>query len=437
MSFFKRNIFTNFDNVARVTHWLFFATFVLVPFSIRYVFHSHEAYLTGAYSDFTSFSIYIVDIILIFLLILVSAFHMKQQVSKLWLYATTGTVIWLIIELVLQNSTNFSLQLYFSVRFVLLLLFALAVSQLSISREKIAWVFVVLGAIQTVIATMQFYFQKSLGLYYVGESTLSPETLGVAKIVAHGTKMIRGYGTFPHPNILGAFLIVATLFNIYLLYKTLQKSRGILLTFLLLLNIFGVFVTFSRGGIIALGFGLFISIILLIHSKNHKYFTQILGTVLISSLISILILLPYLNTRTTFSDTATKERIFYTEIGKRLIISQPYFGTGAGLSVLHMKQYSITDLKPWEIQPIHNFWLLLWAEWGMGSIMVAFLVFLPVISLFKRKISLWRVYLIAIFGAIILLFMIDHYFYTLWPAQLILWLIIGLIMREISDGNDV
>ncbi|MCK4892131.1 MAG: hypothetical protein KAS78_05680, partial [Candidatus Pacebacteria bacterium] len=49
-----------------------------------------------------------------------------------------------------------------------------------------------------------------------GESVIGPQIPGVAKIAVDGEKIIRAYGTFPHPNILGGFLIFTTVITIYL-----------------------------------------------------------------------------------------------------------------------------------------------------------------------------------------------------------------------------
>jgi hypothetical protein len=65
------------------------------------------------------------------------------------------------------------------------------------------------GIIQSVIGIWQFVIQKSIGLTWLKESILSSDISGVAKIVFNGEKYIRAYGLFPHPNILGGFLVLS------------------------------------------------------------------------------------------------------------------------------------------------------------------------------------------------------------------------------------
>lgn len=426
-------------DVTRATQYLLFLLIILIPFSIRHIFNTTWSFQTGAYSDFTSLSIYMSDVVLVVLGVSF-IFSLKKLdknfiTSKVWLYFAGAAVIWLIIELILQSRQTFSLQVYYSVRIVFLIAFALIVSKIEVSREKLAWLFVILGGIQSLIAVIQFYTQKSIGLYLFGESHLSPETLGVAKIVSHGTTLIRGYGTFPHANLLSAFLVATLLFNIYLLIKSYQIPRGgnklIALYALLLINTFGLFLTFSRGGILA--FGVAMAIItgyFLINMQFAKIY-HVVFPVALAIGVSIAILAPYLSTRTTISDTATKERLFYTEIGKDMIQDQPFTGLGPGTSVLHMKQYSPTELEPWEVQPIHNYYLIAWAEWGIGAIFLFALLIYPILALFKRNIDEWQLVLLATGMAFLTLFLFDHYFYTIWPTQLLLWLIVGLILKSL------
>ncbi len=430
----------------KFTNPLLFFLIALIPFSIRHVFDSSWNFQTGAYSDFTSLSLYISDIVLISLLLCFMWNHISSSrlprlsnlslPLKIWFGLASATVAWLILELFLQSRETLSLQTYCSFRVVLFLAFALVVSRIQVSREKLAWFFTILGGLQSIIAIFQFYWQKSIGLYILGESHLSPETLGVAKIVSHGTKLIRGYGTFPHSNLLSAFLVCSTLLNLYLLIKKPQISRGIWVYILLTLNIFGLFLTFSRGGLLAFGVGLIIIFAYFLINRRFSIIRRVFIPVSLIIAGSALVLAPYLSTRTTISDSAVKERLFYNRIGEKMISDKPYFGQGTGISVLHMKQYAETELKPWEVQPIHNYYLISLAEWGIGAIFLIATLLFPILALFKRKMNTWQVILSAIGISFLALFLFDHYFYTIWPTQLLLWLIVGLSLREITYDSS-
>jgi len=76
---------------------------------------------------------------------------------------------------------------------------------------------VFLGLIESLIGIIQFIIQHSIGLTLLKESVISPSIPGVAKLILGGQKYIRAYGLFPHPNILGGFLLFSII--ITLLYK--------------------------------------------------------------------------------------------------------------------------------------------------------------------------------------------------------------------------
>jgi sterol desaturase/sphingolipid hydroxylase (fatty acid hydroxylase superfamily) len=105
-----------------------------------------------------------------------------------------------------------------------------------------------------------------------------------------------------------------------------------------------------------------------------------------------------------------------------------------------MQQFTSVKLEPWQIQPIHNYFLLTAAELGIaGAILLLgfFLWHLAKIgkSLIWQKIddeNVHRLILAVILFTFLVLMLFDHYFYTIHQAQLLLWLILGLIMREIA-----
>jgi len=83
-------------------------------------------------------------------------------------------------------------------------------------------IIIFLGLFQGIIGIIQFIIQKSVGLFWLRESLISPEILGVAKIILNKEVYIRAYGLMPHPNILGGFLLFSIIFT--LLYKKLLHA---------------------------------------------------------------------------------------------------------------------------------------------------------------------------------------------------------------------
>jgi O-antigen ligase len=448
----------NFENIAKVFFFLFL---ISLFFPIRYVFFTKTAFITGLYSDFTSISLYLSDIFLIttWIFLIVSRgetfFHVVKSLK--WLF------FWLILAFLLNFGLNKGLNTFFFIKLLELfvaygtavVLFSPSPLLLSLKGEGLrvrGWffkLFVILGSIQSILALWQFIIQSPIGLFKLGEQQIYPWNLGIAKIVVNGIKFVRGYGTFPHPNPLSAFLVVGIFFSIYFFLKADKLWQKVAYSCAILINILGLTVTFSRGAFLALGVGLVIYFGYLFflpspgvgegQGRGRKIALLI---IVFSLLTSFLIFRPYLLTRATISDQATVERGMYNQIGLKMIKDKPIFGVGIGERVLHMQQFSSVKLWPWQIQPIHNYFLLAAAELGiMGSLILIWIFLSHLKSLWLRiKDKRLRIEIHPLLFTILISFLVlmnfDHYFYTLQQTQLLLWVVLGLIAAESNQNQS-
>jgi len=294
------------------------------------------------------------------------------------------------------------------------------------------------------LALVQFARQAPVGLFRFGEQHIGPRILGIAKIVSGGTTYIRAYGTFPHPNPFSAFLIAGIFLVLYLLVTSASLKWRLTYCALLLLNILGLTVTFSRGAYLALAFGLIVFFGWLIATKrlSTNYFA--LSTVLISIAISFFLFKPFLLTRATFSDQSTIDRKFYDVTGVKMAIKNPVLGVGLGESVLHMEQYSGQGLLPWNKQPPHNYFILTAAELGIPAALILLWIFLNHLWQLIRELksennfelSTNHLALGTILICFLLLMLFDHYFYTLEQSRLLLWFVLALIAVEIKNPSE-
>jgi O-antigen ligase len=99
------------------------------------------------------------------------------------------------------------------------------------------------------------------------------------------------------------------------------------------------------------------------------------------------------------------------------------------------------ELKPWEIQPIHNYFLLAAAELGIvGAIILIYLFISYLKNLFllvwnKNTFSIYRLSLLCILIGYLILMFFDHYFYTIEQTQILLWMVLGLVAAEILNNK--
>jgi len=213
------------------------------------------------------------------------------------------------------------------------------------------------------------------------------------------------------------------------------------------LNLFGLFLTFSRAALLTFGLGLIVLAIIYIWRKIGSFRSLILPytAIILFSLLSIAILKNFLITRVTFTDEATKERVFYDQVGLKMIKGHPLIGVGEGTSVLHMKQYSLVPLQPWEIQPVHNYYLLTAAEIGIIGLIIVLMLFAVTLKDLAKQFflasrmgddkystpqRLFDLTLLTISGCFLILMLFDHYFYTIEQTQLLLWMVLGLLVAR-------
>ncbi|MCX6763973.1 MAG: O-antigen ligase family protein, partial [Candidatus Moranbacteria bacterium] len=149
--------------------------------------------------------------------------------------------------------------------------------------KNIFKIIIFLGLFQAIIGILQFILQHSVGLFWLKESLILLNIDGVAKIIFNGQKYIRAYGLFPHPNILGGFLLLSIIFTIYYkkmfhpssisnvppqnncsMWNSLRGRHGTFknygagtkqyktLDFLILVQLLAIILTFSKSAILAL-----------------------------------------------------------------------------------------------------------------------------------------------------------------------------------------
>ena len=439
----------NSQSYNKTIRLLVILTILSLFFPLRHVFLTKEAYLTGAYSDFTSFSLYLSDILIFLLATIVIIPRGKKIWLKIKAFRLTSfpllfpipyslfPIFLLTLAILLAFITHFGLNIrlnaYLLIKWLELIV-AYGTFEILFEQNSLKIIFLRLFAwlcgLESIIALIQFVRQSSLGLYRLGESHLAPNILGVAKIVSGGTTFIRGYGTFPHPNPFSAFLVVGIIITIYLLNNSTNKKSAGLYSILLFINILGLTVTFSRGAYLALAVGLVVFFGLLffrrhpdperVHPSEGEgsqtrdssastfakatadksdalglRMTPVIIVVLISIVISFFLFKPFLLTRATFSDQSTIAREFYDVTGVKMALKNPIFGIGLGESVLHMEQYSGRSLAPWDKQPPHNYFIIAAAELGIPAMLILVWMFLAHLSRLVKKLRTNKDFLLS------------------------------------------
>ena len=391
------------------------------------------------FNEWTSIYVYLTDILLLSVFLLFIWRKRKQRFLKepLKLIQVKSPGFWLgtflIFSLIsLVQARNIELGFYHWIKLLEMigLFFYLKYNFKELFNfKKLAYVFIASGLCQSFIAISQYVQQKSLGLKFLAESPLNPEIAGVAKIVVEGTKMIRAYGTFPHPNVLAVFMFVCLFFTFYLfLNKKNSFKNYVFLSITLFLFFFTLFLTYSR--LVIFIFLLSSVIYFILSFKKHK--KQVLSLFLL--IIICLLIMTYFawpEVLSRFNISAGEQsislRLFYSQTSFLIIQEYPLLGIGVGNFVWEIRQM-LDLLSSWMHQPVHNIYLLIASETGLIGLFIFLMFLYQLLRQFSKKLKDKKSYLLLLVVCAFLIFgLFDHFFWTLQQGQLMFWIALGLI----------
>ena len=332
------------------------------------------------------------------------------------------------------------------------------------SIKGICKVLIASGVFQAILAIAQFYKQSSLGIKFVEAGKYLPGAAGVATFISNDAKIMRAYGSFPHPNVLAGFLLLA-IFCFYYLWLTKRISLiSPIGPIAFMLMVFALFVSFSRTTIFVFLVISFIFLLVKFFRLRQLYLTEerllagkrlmILALFfIVFSALSSTVLLPYMKTRfltISLQEEAIDLRFFYNKIALNIIKNKPILGIGVGNFVNYSQNYPAflraanamlggggqgnIEIPSWLYQPTHNIYLLIASEIGI----LGLLVFL----LFIAKTLIGHIRYISPMGFLFIGFLIiglfDHYFWTLQSGSLMFWLGLALIgLHSSTDRTQV
>lgn len=292
------------------------------------------------------------------------------------------------------------------------------------------------------IAWGQFMEQRSIGgaLWLLGERSFSIGSPGIALSSFNGINILRPYATFPHPNVLAGFIVVVFPLIAVLLFN--QKVKSFIRIPTILFIVITLLITFSRSAwIVAIFIGL-ITVALTIGSarttQNNP--SKRPSPIMLLGLLGIITwFAPLIYQRFTKLVTGDMQsivqRIHLNSIAREMIRAHPVIGVGLNNFLTRIPDYSrITSYL--DLQPAHNTYLLIAAETGI--IGLGFTVYglgLLALRITRKSIRLDEksIAIILSFLSILMLSIVDHYFYTIHQTQLLAALVIGMCIAVYND----
>ena len=399
------------------------------PFSVHFVLYEKASYRFGNFSPWVTGFLFLPEILLalIFILWLIQKI-VKKELNK---FKPPGWGLTLLLLFLLNAGIvtfvfgNPILYLFFLVRVLEAgMVYVLIRQKLIPHDELVRWL--LYGAVfQILLAYVQTRLNHSVGLHLLGEPIIGPDVPNVAKTdLTGGGKAIRPYGTFLHPNLLGAYLV--TVFFVSLSY--LKKTA---LPFWIILLSVGIYLTGSQAAQLTL---LATAGILLILSffkvaAQKKYLSLgLLGALLFANLWI------YLNSaQLAWNYQSVAERLTQNVISLHMFLAQ-WWGVGVANFTLMMEQFSRVKLLPWEFQPVHNVYFLVLNETGIqGLLLLVLMVGYMLHNYWKTDLNYLlrdKARILPLF-ALILIASFDHLLWTSWIGPIL----VGITVAETTPAQ--
>ena len=329
---------------------------------------------------------------------------------------------------------------YGLLKFLELSLFILWVSRMTYKTNIVPYLFVSGILLESIISFLQYNLQRSMGglLWFFGERTFSSSTPGIANASINGTLILRPYGTFPHPNALAGFLVIAMIYVGSLLYEHNGRYGKMLILVTLAIGTTALLLTLSRIAIIIWC----LVVVGAIMNKIAKSKKKRLMILVIGSLFFLIItFFPHIAGRfggINLQDEAVVQRVVLIQDSLAIIGKNPLFGVGLNSFLPELPTYEYSLHSPLLIQPVHNMYLLVFAELGLvGLVLFLWLMGASLLKTYKhfKKVrnSTEKSIVVATILSLIsisVLGFFDHYFLTLQQGQLLFAFVIGMCWRK-------
>ena len=343
----------------------------------------------------------------------------------------------LLTSLSLFWSDDWRTSLYISLHFWLIFLLILSLRDWSDSWKS-AMLGLCAALIVQIIAGIAGFASQSTAflepLKTVWPGLLEPSMRGASIVeLPDGLRILRAYGTLPHPNILGGFVLAGLLGPVGLFLANKKASYAVLL---LLLGISVLALSFSRAAWLGL---IVFSLVLICKSKyfDRKRVILLLAVCAFSFVLTLLPFRELVAARTVNTTSHSEEfsfigRAWLNQEAIQMFREHPFTGVGIGSFIIRLAQRAG---EGYVIEPAHNIFLLAGAELGLpGLIVITALALSFSYHLFKTQ-NQNAILAGATLTGLGMISLFDHYLWTLAPGRLLLGLMLGLWAGQLSHAD--
>lgn len=433
----------NYVKISDKMFKFFVGVFVLlIPWQVRWIFYNWH--IEGQLWEYGRLSLY-GGMIVLFLAALFFALSHKKELhfskNKFFYILFVYSVLVSSLSLVPLVSFWYLSLVYMAALFAYMIKF--------ISKAVAFRMFLLSGLIQGILALQQFFSQQIFANKWLGIAQHLPETFGTSVVLFGDQRILRAYGSLPHPNVLGGFLFVVIFLGVHLWIKFYRKNeksnwekvfnKKYLADFVfVLLSIviasFGLLASFSRGALLALILSMFSLLVINIFKRDWL----IVSVVTKFSFLFLIIFFIFnswwpgvwgsrIQGDNRLEQQSVEQRVDTLDQLHWDSYKNIFFGQGLGMNTYLTYQKNNPD-NVYDVQPIHDIFILMLAEVGM----VGVLLLINVVRLIIKEASEVDIMSTSLILGLIVLGLFDHYLWTSWTG----WLLMSLALVNLYKHRE-
>jgi O-antigen ligase len=411
----------------------------LLPWQSRWIYQ--DLTINGSSWEYGRLSLYAVELLILLAFVLRGRPRVAPNLSPFVRCAVLFCGTLLVSASFSQNATLAlaSLPHFFSAT----ALFLLLIDERTNLRHA-AWAFVAGLSIPCTLAWYQVVSGTSPVSSWLGLAPHDAATLGQSVVETVSGRMLRGYGTFPHPNVFGGYLAVGLIALTWLTRGIRTRGTRLMVAALACLLASTLIITFSRSAWLgaAVGFALLAGMTIWTRRTVSRRAVLFVSFILTTMLLTTVAFHSAAFTRLGALDGQTGSRLEARSIEERIgsyagfrdiFLMNAIMGVGPGNDTAALATI-YPGREAWSYQPVHNAILLAFAEIGLILLFPIIRFLITFVRLVRMNTSSTGA-LIAL-SLLIVLFpiaLLDHYLWSLWPGMAVASFTIGFSMRAILD----
>jgi O-antigen ligase len=407
--------------IAQIRRYATMFLVFLLPWQARWI--ARPGMLYGTPLEWLTLSIFATEII-VALIVLLGVFdrgwreRIRERIPRSALAVLGLLLLWALASTLWAHDADLAIQ---KISMLALLAAAFLVFAGHERPRSLATAFIASIALQAALGSSQTIAGFSPASTWLGVAF--HDAVGASSVVESAAgRLLRSYGTLPHPNVLGGYLAVAIILGAAAYLKAATRRGRIAIFAALALMFLALFLTFSRSAWLAATCGL-LPLIITASSRRQRT-ARLLILALIPSLIAVAILWPFVLGRVSgqgrLEARSTAERVASWRDGAAVFLAHPFLGVGAGQ--LNPDAYGSSAVST---EPAHFVPLEVAAEFGLVG-----LIALLILAWLMFKQSRRSTVGLGLFLAVLIAACFDHYFWTLWAGNLLLAFAAAMIFTQ-------